>query len=58
MAPQRRPHRGRERGVEGMRPWFLEPVAADGSRVSHGITKLRLRIGRDAQCDLVIDARG
>jgi hypothetical protein len=41
-----------------MRPWFLEPVAADGSRVSHGITKLRLRIGRDAQCDLVIDARG
>lgn len=41
-----------------MRPWFLETVAADGSRVNHAITKLPFRIGRDAHCDLVIEARG
>ncbi|MFN9745960.1 MAG: EAL domain-containing protein [Betaproteobacteria bacterium] len=41
-----------------MRPWFLETVAADGSRVSHAITKLPFRIGRDAHCDLVVEARG
>ena len=41
-----------------MRPWFLETVAADGSRVNHAITKLPFRIGRDAHCDLVVEARG
>ncbi len=38
--------------------WFLESVAADGSRVTHAIHKLPFRVGRDALSDLAVDARG
>ncbi len=38
--------------------WFLESVAADGSRVSCAIHKLPFRVGRDAVNDLAVDARG
>ena len=38
--------------------WFLESVAADGSRVTHAINKLPFRVGRDAVSDLAVDARG
>ncbi len=41
-----------------MRPWFLESVATDSSRVTHRITKLPFRIGRDPQADLAVEARG
>jgi EAL domain-containing protein (putative c-di-GMP-specific phosphodiesterase class I) len=39
-------------------PWFLESVAADGSRVTHAIHKLPFVVGRDALSDLAVDARG
>lgn len=38
--------------------WFLESVAADGSRVTHAIHKLPFRVGRDGSSDLAVDARG
>jgi EAL domain-containing protein (putative c-di-GMP-specific phosphodiesterase class I) len=38
--------------------WFLESVAADGSRLTHAINKLPFRVGRDAASDLAVDARG
>ena len=38
--------------------WFLESVAADGSRLTHAIHKLPFRVGRDASNDLAVDARG
>jgi EAL domain-containing protein (putative c-di-GMP-specific phosphodiesterase class I) len=38
--------------------WFLQSVAADGSRLSHTIDKLPVRVGRDAANDLAVDARG
>ncbi len=41
-----------------MRPWFLETVATDGSRVVHRIGRLPFRIGRDPQADLAVEARG
>lgn len=41
-----------------MKPWFLEGVATDGSRVSHPIDKLPFRIGRDPQAELAVEARG
>lgn len=41
-----------------MKPWFLEGVAADGSRVTHPIAQLPFRIGRDPQAELAVEARG
>jgi EAL domain-containing protein (putative c-di-GMP-specific phosphodiesterase class I) len=38
--------------------WFLESVAADGSRLVHPLHKLPFRIGREAGNDLTVDARG
>ncbi len=39
--------------------WFLESIAADGSRVTQPVPKLPFRVGRDAAVnDLVVDARG
>ena len=38
--------------------WFLESVASDGSRLTHAISKLPFRVGRDAANDLAVDARG
>ena len=38
--------------------WFLESKAADGLRQTHAIHKLPFRVGRDAACDLAVDARG
>ena len=38
--------------------WFLESVAADGSRVTHAIHKLPFRVGRDPVSELAVDARG
>ena len=38
--------------------WFLESVAADGSRITQAIARLPLRVGRDAGNDWVVDARG
>lgn len=38
--------------------WFLESVAADGSRVTHPIHKLPFRVGRDPVSELAVDARG
>jgi len=39
-------------------PWFLESVAADGSRVTHRIDHLPFSVGRDVGNDLTIEARG
>jgi EAL domain-containing protein (putative c-di-GMP-specific phosphodiesterase class I) len=39
-------------------PWFLESVAADGSRITHRIDRLPFRVGRDPGNDLAIEARG
>jgi len=39
-------------------PWFLESVAADGSRLAHRIATLPFRIGREAGNDLAVEARG
>lgn len=36
----------------------MESVAADGSRVTHNITRLPFRIGRDPDNDLVLGTRG
>jgi EAL domain-containing protein (putative c-di-GMP-specific phosphodiesterase class I) len=41
-----------------MRPWFLESVATDGSRVTHLIDRLPFRVGRDPQSNLALEARG
>jgi EAL domain-containing protein (putative c-di-GMP-specific phosphodiesterase class I) len=38
--------------------WFMESVAADGSRLTHAIRKLPFRVGREAGSDLTVDARG
>ena len=38
--------------------WFLESVATDGSRLTHAIHKLPFRVGRDADNDLAVAARG
>ena len=43
------------RVVKGL---FLESIAADGSRVMHVIERLPYRIGREADNDLAIEARG
>ncbi len=40
------------------KPWFLESVAADGSRVVHPIDRLPFRVGREAGNELAVDARG
>ncbi|MBW7859535.1 MAG: EAL domain-containing protein [Rhodocyclaceae bacterium] len=40
------------------RLWFLESVAADGSRVAHPIGQMPFRIGRDPDNDLVLATRG
>jgi EAL domain-containing protein (putative c-di-GMP-specific phosphodiesterase class I) len=42
----------------GMTPWFLESVAADGSRVTHRIDRLPFSVGRDQGNDLTIEAQG
>lgn len=42
----------------GSTPWFLESVAADGSRVTHRIDQLPFSVGRDVGNDLTIEARG
>ncbi|WP_457443450.1 EAL domain-containing protein [Roseateles sp. P5_E4] len=42
----------------GSTPWFLESVAADGSRVTHRIDRLPFSVGRDAGNDLTIEAQG
>lgn len=38
--------------------WYLESLAADGSRRVHEIARLPFRIGRDPASDLVEEARG
>jgi EAL domain-containing protein (putative c-di-GMP-specific phosphodiesterase class I) len=38
--------------------WFLESVAADGSRLTHPIHTLPYRVGREPGNDLTVDARG
>lgn len=38
--------------------WFLESYSADGLRVTHAIGRLPFRVGRDADNELVVDARG
>lgn len=40
------------------RQWFLESIAADGSRVTYTITRLPFRIGRDQENDLVVTTLG
>lgn len=40
------------------RLWFMESVASDGSRITHNITRLPFRIGRDPDNDLVLGTRG
>ena len=45
-----------EKRVE--RLWFMESVAADGPRITHNITRLPFRIGRDPDNDLVLGTRG
>jgi len=42
----------------GSTPWFLESVAADGSRVTHRIDRLPFSVGRDQGNDLTIEAQG
>ncbi|MGM9481306.1 EAL domain-containing protein [Roseateles sp. NT4] len=42
----------------GSTPWFLESVAADGSRVTHRIERLPFSVGRDVGNDLTIEAQG
>jgi EAL domain-containing protein (putative c-di-GMP-specific phosphodiesterase class I) len=42
----------------GMTPWFLESVAAGGSRVTHRIDRLPFSVGRDTGNDLAIEAAG
>jgi len=42
----------------GSTPWFLESVAAGGSRVTHRIDRLPFCVGRDAGNDLTIEAAG
>jgi len=42
----------------GSTPWFLESIAADGSRVTHRIDQLPFSVGRDAGNDLTIEAHG
>ena len=42
----------------GSTPWFLESIAADGSRVTHRIERLPFSVGRDAGNDLTIEAHG
>lgn len=39
-------------------PWFLQSVAADGTRLVHRVRTLPFRIGREAGNDLVVEARG
>jgi EAL domain-containing protein (putative c-di-GMP-specific phosphodiesterase class I) len=41
-----------------MESWFLESIAADGSRRKQTISRLPFRVGRDAANDLVVDAMG
>jgi putative MATE family efflux protein len=40
------------------RQWFLESIAADGSRVTYTVTHLPFRIGRDPENDLAIATLG
>lgn len=42
----------------GSTPWFLESIAADGSRVTHRIDRLPFSVGRDAGTDLTIEGAG
>lgn len=42
----------------GSTPWFLESMAADGSRVTHRIERLPFSVGRDAGNDLTIEGAG
>jgi EAL domain-containing protein (putative c-di-GMP-specific phosphodiesterase class I) len=38
--------------------WYLEGIGADGSHLTHELTALPIRVGRDADNDLVVAARG
>jgi EAL domain-containing protein (putative c-di-GMP-specific phosphodiesterase class I) len=40
------------------RQWFLESISTDGSRVTHTITQLPFRVGRDPENDLVVPTLG
>lgn len=42
----------------GSKPWFLESIVADGSRVTHRIDRLPFSVGRDIGNDLTIEAAG
>lgn len=42
----------------GSKPWFLESIVADGSRVTHRIERLPFSVGRDVGNELTIEGAG